>query len=129
MTLLNHITIAIADDSPEFRTIIRLFLEYADDIVIVGEAKNGREVLDLLNHMLPDILLLDIRMPKMSGIEVLKHLQAQPSAMPKVIVMTAYESDFYQQQALNLGACGYITKGGTPEGLIQTIHDVVRLSG
>jgi DNA-binding NarL/FixJ family response regulator len=125
MDIDNRITIVIADDSNEFRTILRLFLESARDFSVIGEARDGKEALTLTKTLAPDILLLDLRMPKMDGLEVLDHLQKRKSPA-EVIVLTSHADFYYEKQALKRGASRYIPKGGAPNRLIETIREVVR---
>jgi DNA-binding NarL/FixJ family response regulator len=120
----NRISIVIADDSNEFRTILRLFLESARDFSVIGEARDGKEALTLTEALEPDILLLDLRMPKMDGFEVLDYLQESESPA-EVIVLTSHADFYYEKQALNRGASRYISKGGAPDRLIETIREVV----
>lgn len=126
MNSSESIQILIADDSREFRSILRLFLEYAQDMKVVGEAGDGYELLEMLNQMRPDVLLLDMRMPRMSGLEVLEQLQEKQTDV-KVIIMSAHEGSFYENQALSRGATRYIVKGGAPEKLVQTIREVAEM--
>lgn len=120
----NTISIVIADDSDEFRTILRLFLESNQDIAVVGEASDGEEALSLIEALEPDILLLDLRMPRMDGFEVLEHLQENKSSA-EVIVLTSHADFYYEKQVLTRGASRYLPKGSAPAHLIQTIRDVV----
>jgi DNA-binding NarL/FixJ family response regulator len=125
MNIDNRISIVIADDSHEFRTILRLFLESARDFFVIGEARDGKEAVNLTEALDPDILLLDLRMPRMDGFEVLDHLQKSDSPA-EVIVLTSHADFYYEKQALKRGASRYISKGGAPNQLIETIREVVR---
>src|SRR5690606_9449536 len=115
----------IADDNAPFRSILRLFLERAGDIEIVGEAKDGGEALAAVEAVTPDVLLLDIRMPRMSGIEVLRQLHKKSSPV-KVIVLSGHDEEGYRRQALQLGAFRYLLKDHASTTLIDTIRDVVK---
>jgi DNA-binding NarL/FixJ family response regulator len=119
----NQISIVIADDSHEFRSILRLFLESTRGISVIGEARDGEEALSLTQTLEPDILLLDLRMPRMDGFEVLDHLQKVDSS-PDVIVLTSHVDLYYEKQVLSRGASRYISKGGAPDQLIQIIQEV-----
>jgi DNA-binding NarL/FixJ family response regulator len=128
MDIDNTISIVIADDSNEFRTILRLFLESAQDILVIGEARDGEEALSLTESLTPDILLLDLRMPRMDGFEVLDHLRK--SDLPvEVIVLTSHVDFYYENQVLIRGASRYLSKGGAPDRLIETIREVAEGSG
>ncbi len=118
------IRVLIADDSKIVRKGLRAFLDQTEDIQVVGEAGDGEEAVHLAELLLPDVLLLDVKMPKIDGIQVLWHLRK--STFPgKILAMSA--SDDYLQNLhsmLNNGANGYLTKQDSSE-LIQAIRSVV----
>ena len=89
---------------------------------VIAEASNGEEALELCNRHLPDVLLLDLRMPKKDGLQVMAELLARKATKPRIIVMTTYESDEDIRRALQAGAKGYLVKGTAP----QKIRDLVR---
>jgi DNA-binding NarL/FixJ family response regulator len=113
--------VVIADDHPVVRTGIRMLLERSDDIVVVGEAGDGHEALNLAETLTPDVLLLDLAMPGLNGIEVAKALQTAGSSV-RVLVLSAYDDDQYIYGLLNSGAAGYLTK----EEAMTTIDEAIR---
>jgi DNA-binding NarL/FixJ family response regulator len=97
---LEAITIVIADDHPVVREGLVAILKSQKDIKVVAEATNGEEALELCDRHLPDVLLLDLRMPKKDGLQVISELTARKLARPRVIVMTTYESEEDIRRAL-----------------------------
>lgn len=105
--MMPTLNILITDDEAPARSRLRDLLADMDNIHIVAEAKNGKEALDLTGELRPDIILLDIRMPEMDGIEVARHLQKMPKP-PAVIFTTAYDN--YAIQAFDMNAVDYLLK-------------------
>lgn len=103
------ISIVIADDHPIIRDGLRVLLSREEDFDVVGEASDGREVLDRLQESDPDILLLDLDMPRMDGLNVLQELQQSANAT-KVILLTASEDRRHYVQAMELGCSGIVLK-------------------
>lgn len=122
------IRIAIADDQKLVRLGLRTLIEAEQDLELVGEASDGREALELLRSVRPDLLLLDIRMPEMDGLEALREITASPqtSETPKVIVLTTFELDDYVFEALQAGASGFLVKDAEPQELLHAIRVVAR---
>jgi len=119
------IRVALADDHELVRMGLRALIEREDDMEIVGEAGSGRDSLSLLRRVKPDILLLDIRMPGMDGLETLRRIHADPElAATRVIVVTTFEVDRYVFEALQAGACGFILKDAAPEELVRAVRVV-----
>jgi two-component system, NarL family, response regulator len=116
------INVLIADDHPVVREGLAAILKSQKDIKVVGEATNGEETLELCDEHSPDVLLLDLRMPKKDGLQVITELTARRVSKPRVIVMTTYESEEDIRRALKAGAKGYLVKGTAP----QQIRDSVR---
>ena len=108
------VTVLIADDHPLVREGLAAIFKSQNDIRVVAEATNGEEALELCNRHLPDVLLLDLRMPKKDGLQVIAELLAQRVTKPRVIVMTTYESEEDIRRALEAGAKGYLVKGTAP---------------
>jgi len=117
------IRILIADDHAIFRHVLRQILEENSDMSVDGEASNGQDVLDQIWRNDFDLLLLDINMPGMSGLETLKQLKAQKPKL-KVLVLSMYPEEQYAIRALKAGASGYITKASASEELIEAIRKV-----
>ena len=117
------IRIAIADDHPIFRDGLRKLLALEEDFKVVAEAKDGKEVLDILQRDEPDILLLDLKMPGLDGLSTLQRLQAQKTKT-KVIVLTASDDESEYVQAMKFGTSGIVLKQTATELLIKSIRKV-----
>src|SRR5512147_2916302 len=113
----------LADDHRIVREGIRQLLESAKDIEVVAEAGDGEEAQSLIEHFKPDVAVLDIQMPKASGIEVTRWVRAH---LPEVgvLVLTAYDDDPYVMAVLQAGANGYVLKTAKPDDLLQAVRDV-----
>ena len=111
----------IADDHVLIREGIRQLLEFDGDIEIVAEANDGLECLALLNHILPDVLLLDINMPKANGIEVLKTIKEKNISV-KVLILTVHNEVDYLIRAVDIGVDGYILKNSGSAELKKAIN-------
>ena len=119
------IKILIADDHPVVREGLHRILSESRDISLVGEAKNGTEVIDLVRQTQPDILLLDLAMPGPGFLEVLEQLKSIRPAT-KVLVISAHAEDQYALRVLKAGAAGYLSKDHTPQDLIGAVRQVVK---
>jgi len=110
----------LVDDHQVVREGLKQMLGQAEQIEVVGEATSGEEAIEYVRHLSPDIILMDIKMPGMGGIEAIRQIQAiQPSV--KCIVLTLYQNE-YLTQAGEAGAAGYLLKDTTREELIQAIQ-------
>ncbi|MHC2999991.1 response regulator transcription factor [Microbacterium sp. HJ5] len=119
------ISVAIADDQPLIRSAIRELLVHEADIQFVGEAANGLEAVDLAAAVMPDVLLMDIRMPQLDGIAATQRICARPElATVRVLVLTTFEEDDNIVQALRAGASGFIGKGADAAELIRAIRTI-----
>jgi len=117
---IEKIRIMLADDHPLFIECLKMMLSKEPDFEICGIAFNGREVLDMLPETLPDLILLDINMPKMNGLETIKYIkQSYPSL--KIVMLTGYSDDAIVNEAKSMGANGYLLKSSKKEELIETI--------
>ncbi len=123
MTRSNPIRILLADDHALVRAGIRQLLEHSGDIQIVAEANDGEEAQVMIQQHHPDVAVLDIQMPKASGIEVTRWVRA---TIPDVgvLILTAYNDDPYVMAVLQAGANGYVLKTASPDELIAAVHDV-----
>jgi len=125
-TRLSHesIRVVVADDHEVVRVGLRHLLSRHPTIEVVGEAATGEEAIALARHHRPDVVLLDIVMPRCNGIEAAKILR---SILPetRVVILTSYEDAFHVEQALRAGAHGYLTKNMRPEELVEAITAVV----
>jgi len=117
------IRVLLADDHNIVREGIRQVLEHASDIQVVAEASDGEVAQDLLRQHHPDVAVLDIQMPKASGIEVTRWVRANMKDVG-VLVLTAYDDDPYVMAVLQAGANGYVLKTASPAELIQAVRDV-----
>ncbi len=117
------IQVILADDHIVVRAGIRQFLEMEKDFEIVAEADDGESAKLLIEKHLPDVAVLDIQMPKASGIEVTRHIRSNRWPVG-VLVLTAYDDDPYIAAALKAGANGYVLKTAGPPEIIQAVRDV-----
>ncbi|HJR37785.1 MAG TPA: response regulator transcription factor [Nocardioidaceae bacterium] len=116
-------TVLIVDDDPLVRAGLTLILGGAPDLEVVAEAADGAEgVTEALRHR-PDVVLMDIRMPGMNGLEATARLEAEPSP-PKVIVLTTFDADEYVVQALAAGASGFLLKDTPPPQIVDAVRKV-----
>ena len=120
-TLVGNIKVVIADDHSLVRQGLRRYLDMADDIEVIGEAANGEEAIALVEKAQPDIVLLDIRMPSMDGLEAARKIRER---FPSVgaIMLTAYDDRQFVVEAVRAGARGYVLKARDAEHLIQTVR-------
>lgn len=121
----NRIRVLIADDHSIVRSGLRLLLESEPNIDVVGEALEGNEAINLVEKLLPDIVLMDITMPGMDGLEATRRIKNLWPQI-KVLVLTMHRSDEYFFEMLKSGASGYILKGAESSDLIQAIRVVAR---
>lgn len=117
------IRILIVDDHAIVRTGLSALIEAESDLELVGQAANGVEAIEAFNKIKPDVVLMDLIMPRMGGIEAIqKIIQDNPSA--SILVLTSFSEDNKVIPAIKAGALGYILKDSSPEELIKAIHDV-----
>jgi len=121
----DRIRVLIADDHTIVRSGLRLLLEAEPDIDVVGEALEGREALNLVEKHLPDVVLMDIAMPGMDGLEATRQIKDSWPQV-KVLVLTMHRSDEYFFEMLKAGASGYILKGAETSDLIHAVRVVGR---
>jgi len=117
------IRVLLVDDDALVRSGLRMMLAGADQIEVVGEAGDGREVLAAVDRHRPDVVLMDIRMPQLDGIEATRLLRAQPSP-PAVIVLTTFDADELVLRALRAGAAGFLLKDTPPAEIVRAIEHV-----
>ncbi len=117
------IHVLLADDHAVVRKGIREFLTEPGDIEVVAEAADGAEAIALLERERPDVAVLDIQMPKRSGIDVCRHVRAQRWPIG-VLILTAYDDDPYVLAVLQAGANGYVLKTADADDIIQAVRDV-----
>ena len=113
----------VVDDDPLVRSALALMLGGQRDLEVVGEAGDGREGVALASRLTPDVVLMDIRMPHLSGLEATRELHARPEP-PRVIVLTTFDADDHVLEALGAGADGFLLKDTPPAQIIEAIHKV-----
>jgi DNA-binding NarL/FixJ family response regulator/class 3 adenylate cyclase len=116
--------ILIVDDQALVRAGFRMILDAEDDVEVVGEASNGVEAIDEVRRLRPDIVLMDVRMPELDGIEATRRLLADEDARTKIVMLTTFDMDEYVYEALRAGASGFLLKDVPPEQLVEGIRAV-----
>jgi NarL family two-component system response regulator LiaR len=119
------IGILIADDHPVVRQGLRTFLETQDDLEVVGEAADGAEAAELCERLLPDVVLMDLVMPGLDGVEATRRVR-QMSPSTKVIVLTSFDDDEKVFPSVKAGAAGYLLKDVRPQDLAEAVRKVHR---
>lgn len=114
------IRVALADDQALVRAGFRMIVESQADMQVAGEAADGQAAIDLVRREKPDVVLMDVRMPRMDGIEATRQVASQT----RVVILTTYELDEYVFDALSAGASGFLLKAAPPEDLIRAIRVV-----
>ncbi|OKP97713.1 response regulator transcription factor [Paenibacillus sp. P46E] len=122
---MNRYKILIVDDHFVVREGLKLIMETDERFQIVGEAGNGQEAIHLIDELQPDVVLMDLNMPVMSGLEAMKVLKSKNSPVP-VIILTTYNEDDLMINGLALGARGYLLKDTSRENLFRNIESAVR---
>lgn len=124
-SLQPHITVGIVDDEAFVRSALRVYLSNTEDIEVIGEAAGGTEALSMVESSNPDVLLLDLQMPDLDGVEVTRRLR-EKGFTTRIVVVTAHVDDQYVTPALLAGASGYIVKDSEPQKIVQSVRDVTR---
>lgn len=120
------INIMLVDDHKMFREGLKNVLEATKEMVVIAEASNGTECMTKLHSYYPDVVLLDINMPEMDGLETLKSISRKRIHKPKVIILTSYSSIDCLLQALDSGVNGYVLKTADSKELIRAIHIILK---
>jgi DNA-binding NarL/FixJ family response regulator len=121
------IRVLLADDQALIRAGFRVLVESADDMQVVAEATDGAQAVELARRECADVVLMDIRMPVMDGLEATRRIAADDDlAGVKVIILTTFESDEYVYQAIRAGASGFLVKDAEPDDLIHAVRVVAR---
>ena len=118
-------SVVLAEDNEYVRRGIRRLLNNAHDIDVVAEARDGIEALALVHALLPDILLLDVEMPLLNGIEVARRLRTEAGGT-RILVLSAYDDQEYIQEMLANGASGYLIKDEAPTRIIEAVRGVAQ---
>jgi len=117
------IRVLLADDDRLVRSGLRALLDAEDDLAVVGEAADGREAVDRTRELRPDVVLMDVRMPRMDGVAATREIVSWPRR-PRILVLTTFDLDEVVDDALDAGADGFLLKRATPEQLIDGIRTV-----
>jgi DNA-binding NarL/FixJ family response regulator len=121
------IRVLLADDQALVRAGFRMLLEASEDICVVGEAANGGTAVALAAELLPDVVLMDLRMPEVDGLTATKRISADPRlGRVRVVVLTTFDDDEHVFGALRAGASGFLVKDVEPEELLQAVRVVAR---
>ncbi len=116
--------VLIADDQALVRAGFRMILEAEEDMEVVGEAADGREAVEETRRLRPDVVLMDVRMPDVDGIEATRRLLGEDGAEAKIVMLTTFDMDEYVYDALRAGASGFLLKDVPPEQLVDGIRAV-----
>lgn len=119
------ISVVLADDQALVRGGFRMILDARDDITVVGEAADGAEAVELVTRLDPDVVLMDIRMPVLDGLEAMRRIVSSGSRS-RVVVLTTYDVDEWVVEALRDGASGFLLKDARPEQLAEAVRVVAR---
>ena len=121
---MQPISVLLVDDNPTFLNIVQRFLQNEDNIKVIAAVENGKEALALVHQLRPDVVLIDLAMPQISGMETILRMRA---AWPKmgVIALTLLDTSGYRQAALTAGADAFVAKDTLNTELVPTIEEVV----
>lgn len=120
------IRVVIADDQEIVRAGFSALLDTRDDITVVGTARDGRDAIEVARTNRPDVVLMDVRMPNLNGIEATRTITTMLEPAPRVIVLTTFDLDEYVYDALSAGASGFLLKDVTAETLFEAVRVVAR---
>jgi DNA-binding NarL/FixJ family response regulator len=117
------VTVLVADDQMLMRSALRICLTAEPDIHVVGEAADGAEAVHLAGRLRPDVVVMDVRMPRLDGLEATRRITARDGVHgPRVLVMTTFDLDEYIIDALRAGASGFLVKDAPPEELVRAVR-------
>jgi DNA-binding NarL/FixJ family response regulator len=116
------IRVLVVDDQALVRGGLRMILDAQPDIDVVGEAADGHEAIDQARELTPDIVLMDIRMPGLEGLEATRRVLGGAAPVPRVVVLTTFDSDEYVYEAIRAGATGFLLKSTPPEQLVADVR-------
>jgi DNA-binding NarL/FixJ family response regulator len=117
------IRVLIVDDQPLVRSGLRMIVSTREEFAVVGEATQGLEAVEMAKQLAPDVVIIDIQMPVLDGVEATRRITALPNP-PKVLVLTTFERDDYLHEALRAGASGFLLKNSPPERLLDALSIV-----
>jgi DNA-binding NarL/FixJ family response regulator len=116
------IRVLLADDERLVRAGFRMILKAEPRLEVIGEAADGLEAIKAVEELRPDVVLMDIRMPKLDGLEATRRILASPEPRPRVVVLTTFDLDEYVYEALRAGASGFLLKDAPEDQLVAAIH-------
>ena len=122
--LLMTVRVLLADDQAMVRTGFRMILELEEDIEVVGEAQDGAEAIAAARRAHPDVIVMDVRMPRVDGLEATRRLVTELDPAPRVLVVTTFDEDEPVYEALRAGAAGFLLKNAPPEQLVDAVRTV-----
>jgi DNA-binding NarL/FixJ family response regulator len=114
--------VVVADDQALVRAGFRMILEADGDVQVVGEAADGQEAISVVRRLDPDVVLMDVRMPVLDGLEATRRMLSDGGARPRVIMLTTFDVDEYVYTALRAGASGFLLKDVSPEQLVAAVR-------
>ncbi len=117
-----NLGVLLVDDEPLIRSGLRTIINREPDLTVIGEAEDGAAVTPLVRRLRPDVVLMDIRMPVIDGIEATRRLLANVADPPRVLVLTTFENDDYVFDALLAGASGFLLKRARPEEVVRALR-------
>jgi DNA-binding NarL/FixJ family response regulator len=118
------IRVLLVDDQPIVRAGFRMILRDEDDIEVVGEAGTGAQALELAERLEPDVVVMDIRMPVLDGVEATRRMTADRRLGARVLILTTFDADEHVVEAIRAGASGFLLKDTTPEAFVEAVRTV-----
>jgi DNA-binding NarL/FixJ family response regulator len=118
------IRVLIVDDQSMIRAGFAALLDAQDDILVTGTADDGEGIVEVVRSSTPDVVLMDIRMPKVNGLEATRQILDMDGVPPRILMLTTFDADEYVFDALRAGASGFLLKDATPEELVQAVRVV-----
>jgi DNA-binding NarL/FixJ family response regulator len=118
-------SVLIVDDQSLVRAGFRLILESQPDLAVIGEAPDGEQAVVLARRHRPEVILMDIRMPRMDGLEATRQILENGTSRSRIVILTTFDLDEYVYAAIKAGACGFLLKDVTPEQLIAAVRLVM----
>ncbi len=120
---MSKIKVLLADDHTLFRAGLRSLMELESDIQVVGEAENGRLAVEITKILHPEIVVMDIAMPLLNGLEATRQIMHE-APNTKILILSGYSNDDYIDKVIDAGACGYLVKQSSPSAMIKAIHEI-----